>query len=98
MRIAISVIGLGLAIAGSACRAAPYVPPPPVPVRAAGPTAIGIEYVRLDRPKRIPEEARALAETGLTAVKHYAEHVQWGEMRKTSQRKDESDTHRRKRR
>lgn len=56
----------------------------PLPLRVAGPTAIGIEYVLLDRAARIPVEAATFAEAGLTGVKHYCEHVQWGAMQRSS--------------
>ncbi len=55
----------------------------PLPQRSAGErTAIGLEYVYIDQHDAVPIQAQALAETGLTAVKHYPEHVQWGEMQK----------------
>ncbi len=68
-------------LASCAAPASPLVTDP-LPRRAARPgtTAVGIEYVFIDKAPRIPVEAQALAETGLTAVKHYAEHVEWGEM------------------
>ncbi len=51
------------------------------PRREAGRgTAVGIEYVLLTPRERIAVEAQAFAGTGLTAAKHYAEHVEWGEM------------------
>jgi hypothetical protein len=80
---AISVFLAGaphFACAGAKCPG--YVPlTQPMPVRSAGDrTAIGLEYVFIDQHESVPIHASALAEMGLTAVKHYPEHVMWGEM------------------
>ncbi|MBK7972207.1 MAG: hypothetical protein IPK07_02565 [Deltaproteobacteria bacterium] len=68
------------ACAGAQCPG--YVPlAQPMPQRSAHDrTAIGLEYVFIDQHDSVPVHAAALAEMGLTAVKHYPEHVMWGEM------------------
>ncbi len=46
----------------------------------SGPIRVGAEYVLIDNPARTASYARELAPIGLTAIKHYAEHVEWGAM------------------
>lgn len=46
----------------------------------SGPIRVGAEYVLVDKPSRTASYARELAPIGLTAIKHYAEHVEWGAM------------------
>jgi hypothetical protein len=45
---------------------------------------VGLEYVLIDNPGRVARTARMLAPIGLTAAKHYAEHVDWGAMQKAA--------------
>lgn len=52
------------------------------PGDTTAPIRVGLEYVLLDRPGRIRVQAQALAPIGLSAVKQYAEQVEWGEMQK----------------
>ena len=48
------------------------------------PMAIGVEYVLIDKADKVGPYARELAQTGITAAKHYAEHVEWNEMQKSA--------------
>lgn len=52
-----------------------------VPVPAPAGIIVGVEYILLDD-NRVDQRARTFAATGATAAKHYAEHVQWGEMQR----------------
>jgi hypothetical protein len=45
-----------------------------------GPIRVGAEYVLIDNPGRTAAYARELAPIGFTAIKHYAEHAEWGAM------------------
>ena len=48
------------------------------------PISIGVEYVLIDKADKVGPYARELAQTGITAAKHYAEHVEWNEMQKSA--------------
>ena len=51
------------------------------PGRTAGTgIVVGLEYALLDNARLVKGMASALAETGMTGMKHYVEAVQWGEM------------------
>lgn len=43
---------------------------------------MGIEYVYIDKPYLAKAHAETFAAVGFTAVKHYAEHVEWQQMQK----------------
>ncbi len=52
-----------------------------------GPTngiIVGMEYILLDNDRVVSEQARMLAPIGAPAAKHYAEHLEWGQMQKSA--------------
>lgn len=55
-----------------------------LPAQRQTPISIGVEYVLIDNAGKIGPYARELAQTGITAAKHYAEHIEWNEMQKSA--------------
>ena len=50
--------------------------------KSNSPILIGMEYALIKNKNKIRNLAKSFADIGAPAVKHYAEHIEWGEMQK----------------